>query len=59
MIIILEGPDGGGKSTLAGQLSASTGWPVVHRSAPKSEDEKRQMMAMYEQVIREGWQRYL
>lgn len=54
MIIIIEGPDGSGKSTLASQLSKQTGYPVVHRSAPKSEEEKQQMMQMYKQAIKEG-----
>lgn len=54
MILILEGPDGSGKSTLANKLSAQTGYPVVHRSAPKSEDEKKAMMQMYKQAIAES-----
>lgn len=54
MIIIIEGPDGSGKSTLATKLSNQTGYPVVHRSAPKSEEEKLQMMNMYKQAIKEG-----
>ena len=54
MIIIIEGPDGSGKSTLAAQLSRQTGYTVVHRSSPKSEEEKEQMLQMYKQAIREG-----
>ena len=54
MIIILEGPDGSGKSTLAEKLSKQTGYPVVHRAAPKSEDEKKAMMQMYQQAIAES-----
>ena len=54
MILILEGPDGSGKSTLAAKLSEQTGYPVVHRSAPKSEEEKAKMMQMYRQAIEES-----
>ena len=54
MIIIIDGPDGSGKSTLAAKLSKQTGYPVVHRSAPKSAEEKAAMMQMYLQAIKEG-----
>lgn len=54
MIIIIEGPDGSGKTTLANKLSQQTGYPVVHRSAPKSEEEKAEMLAMYKQAIAES-----
>ena len=54
MIIIIEGPDGSGKSTLAEKISKQSGYPVVHRSAPKSEEEKAQMMQMYRQAIKES-----
>ncbi|MNB69349.1 SPBc2 prophage-derived uncharacterized protein YorR [compost metagenome] len=50
MLIILEGPDGAGKTTLAQQLSMSTGYPVQHRSKPKTEEEKQQMFLEYEQM---------
>lgn len=51
MIIIVEGPDGSGKSTLAEKLSKQTGYFIVHRSAPKSDEEKAMMMQMYKQAI--------
>lgn len=47
MLIILEGPDGAGKSMLAEKLSQQTGYKIVHRSNPKTEEEKAQMMGMY------------
>jgi len=47
MIIIIEGIDGSGKSTLAKQISKQTGYPIVHRSNPKSEDEKKRMHEEY------------
>lgn len=52
MIIIIEGPDGSGKTSLAKQLSRQTGYPIIHRTQPKSEEEKQQMMGEYLQVIK-------
>lgn len=54
MIIILEGPDGGGKSTLAQKLQKQTGFTLLHRSQPKSEEDKARMMDEYMQVIKSG-----
>lgn len=54
MIIILEGPDGSGKSTLASKLQAQTGYMLLHRSQPKSEEEKVKMMDEYLHVIKSG-----
>lgn len=38
-MIILEGPDGGGKSTLATWLSQRWGWPIVHTGGPLTSRE--------------------
>lgn len=54
MIIIIEGPDGSGKTTLASQIAKQTGYPVVHFSVPKTEEEKEQMVSMYKQAIKES-----
>lgn len=54
MIIIIEGADGSGKTTLANLLSKQTGYPVVHRSQPKTEEEKKQMRQMYIDIIDTG-----
>ena len=54
MIIIIEGADGSGKTTLANLLSKQTGYPVVHRSQPKTEEEKQQMRQMYVDTINTG-----
>lgn len=47
MIIILEGPDGGGKTTLANTLSKHSGWPIKHFSYPKTQEEVDNMFSMY------------
>lgn len=52
MIIIIEGIDGSGKSILAAQLSAQTGYPVIARKQPKDDEEKKQMMGEYIQAIK-------
>lgn len=54
MIIILEGPDGSGKSTLAEKLAKQTGYILMHRTKPNSDEEKKNMMAEYLQVIKSG-----
>ena len=54
MIIILEGPDGSGKSMLAQKLAQQTGYMLMHRSQPKSEEDKARMMDEYKQVIKSG-----
>lgn len=47
MLFIIEGPDGSGKTSLAETLSKQTGYPIVHRSQPKSEEEKAKMFDEY------------
>ncbi len=54
MIIILEGPDGSGKSHLAEQLSRQTGYPIVHMDKPKTEEEKERMFGEYLTQVRAG-----
>ena len=54
MILILAGPDCSGKSTLAKQLSAQTGYPIQHRRKPKNQAEKDAMMAMYRNLAVTG-----
>ena len=54
MIIITEGPDGAGKTTLAEQISRQTKYPIIHRTKPKNEEEKKRMMGEYLQTIRSG-----
>lgn len=52
MIIIIEGIDGSGKTELAKQLSRQTKYPIIHRSNPKTEEEKQIMMGEYIQAIK-------
>ena len=47
MLIIIEGPEAAGKTTLAKQLHLQTGFPYQHRSKPNTEAEKQEMMCMY------------
>ena len=54
MIIIIEGPDGSGKTTLAEKISKQTKYPIIHRSQPNTEEEKKLMMGEYLQTIRSG-----
>lgn len=54
MIIIIEGPDGAGKSRLAEQLARQTGYPIIHRTQPKTEAEKELMMQGYLEAIQLG-----
>lgn len=59
MIIILEGPDGAGKSTLAKEISdkyfADHGkvLEVVHMSYPKNEEEEKEMYNTYVKLFME------
>lgn len=52
MIIIIEGPDGSGKSTLAELLAKQTGYKIIHRSKPETDEEKKEMMTMYLETIK-------
>lgn len=54
MIYILEGPDGGGKTTLAEKLSAMTRIKITHFSYPKDEEEKARMFIMYQDLLKSG-----
>ena len=47
MKIIIEGPDGAGKSTLASLLSGYFGYPVQHRDKPKTEEDRIRMFESY------------
>jgi thymidylate kinase len=52
MILILEGADCSGKSTLAEQIHKQTGYKQLHRTQPKTEEDKKCMMDEYLQVIK-------
>lgn len=47
MLFIIEGADGSGKTSFAEMLSKQTGYPILHRSQPKDEDEKVRMFDEY------------
>ncbi len=52
MIIIIEGPDGSGKTMLAEKLAKQNKCSVVHRQQPKTEEDKRVMMEEYVKLIK-------
>ena len=54
MILIIEGIDGAGKTMLANRLQEQTGYTLLHRSQPKTEEDKRRMMDEYLQVLKTG-----
>lgn len=51
MIIMLDGPDGSGKSTFAKRMSETTGAPIIHNSAPKNEYDTSTMYDRYVEMI--------
>lgn len=53
MIIILEGPDGSGKTTLANKIKDQTGYTLLHRSH-KTDTEATCLFDEYAQVIKSG-----
>ena len=54
MIIIIEGPDGSGKTKLAKQLQTQTGYELKHRSKPKTDEERLNMLQHYMEDIKIG-----
>lgn len=54
MFILLEGPDGGGKTNLAKRLAEQTGFRIEHFSYPKTDKEKIEMFAMYQAFIHDN-----
>ena len=52
MIIIIEGPDGSGKTTLAKKLAKQTGYELIHMSNPKTAEEKNRMFHDYMDMIK-------
>jgi predicted ATPase len=54
MIIILEGPDGSGKTTLAKKLVSQTGFKYIHKSYPKTQEEMDNMTQDYLDLINTG-----
>lgn len=54
MLIIVEGPDGTGKTTLIRKLNKTIEWPVKKFSQPEITDTKESTMQMYKNAI--DWQ---
>lgn len=53
MIIILEGPDGSGKTTLANKIKDQTGFMLLHRSH-QTDSNAESLFDEYAQVIKAG-----
>jgi thymidylate kinase len=54
MIVILEGPDGSGKTHLAKQMAKQSNYPLIHRVAPESQRDKDLMFQSYLDEINRG-----
>lgn len=50
-VLIFEGPDGGGKSTLIKFLEATHGYKVLRFDKPKTQEEKDNMFKMYAELL--------
>lgn len=53
-VIIIEGPDGAGKTGYAKFLASITGYQYKHFSNPKSQAEKDNMFKMYAELLTSG-----
>lgn len=47
MLIVIEGPDGAGKTTLAEQISRQTRYPIQHMDRPRTEEDRVKMYDVY------------
>ncbi|MMZ45656.1 SPBc2 prophage-derived uncharacterized protein YorR [compost metagenome] len=54
MLLILEGPDGAGKSRLARRLQRQTGYAIKHFVKPKTDEEKAGMYLAYDSLVSTG-----
>lgn len=52
MVIVIDGPDGSGKTTLAKKLADITGYTYAHFSYPTSDWERKQMVDKYKEMIK-------
>lgn len=53
MIVVLEGPDGSGKTTLGKKLSEALGYPMTHFSYPKTHEEQAELFGTYWKFLEE------
>lgn len=51
MLIILEGPEAAGKTTLGRKLAYMTGFKLTHRNKPNTQAEKDAMHRMYKEAV--------
>lgn len=52
--LIIEGPDGSGKTSLTGALSAKTGTEIMHFGAPKTFEEDMAQLAQITAIVLSG-----
>jgi thymidylate kinase len=52
MIIIIEGPDGSGKTTLAKKIAEQAGYEYLHNVQPEYDGHDASMVQMYEDLIK-------
>lgn len=55
-MIIVEGPDGAGKTTLINKLVKGTGLPVAPRVVSKDAEAMTDLVAWTEENVKKGWQ---
>jgi len=55
-MLIVEGPDGAGKSTLIGKLQSLTGWPIAARVVSKTTEAMTDLRVWTERNVRLGFQ---
>lgn len=53
MILIIEGIDGSGKSTLATKLGEQNKYEIIHRSLPRDQKDKDEMLQMYIDIVQQ------